>query len=1116
VSAVDGCPDCGYENRQDARFCGGCGGRLLSRHGTAVSQASSGTEVKRGRGPAPEPPKHLADKILHARKLEGERKQVTVLFADVKGSMDLAAQLDPEEWHRIMDRFFATLADGVYRFEGTINQYGGDGIMALFGAPIAHEDHAQRACYAALHLGDALRRYAQELRRERGLDFSVRMGINSGEVVVGTIGDDLRMDYTAQGHTVGLAARMEQLAEAGRVYLTEHTAAIVSGFFRLEDLGLFTIKGVAAPTRVFALLGPGPLQSRFEVARARGLSRFVGRSEEMAQLERTLERVLGGSGQVVGVVGEAGVGKSRLCFELLQRARSRGASIYAAHCVSHGKTVAFLPLLGLLRGYFGINEQDSDGEAQRKIAGTVLLQDASLTESLPLIFDFLGVGEGRPPLPQLDPVARQHRLFELLRLLIRGRSASEPTILLFEDLHWIDAGSEAFLDTLAQDLSGTRLFLLVNFRPQYDPRWLERAGAEQLPLVPLPAAAIDELLCDLLGADSSLTVLADRIRERTGGNPFFIEEVVRSMVDHGALVSAPGGARAAGRPRYILAQPVTDIQIPPTVQAVLAARIDRLGERERGVLYTAAVIGKRFWEPVLRRVLGMSESDLTEALLVLAAAEFIYGDVVYPEVEYAFQHPLTREVAYQTQLGERRSRVHAAVARAIAELYADRLDERAAVLAHHWEGAGDALEAARWNRRAAEWIRLSNLPQALRHWQQVHRLLRSVETPPERDALALEACIRLLEIGWRLGIADEEAAALVSEGEHLAHGTGDVAGLARLVSAYGSVKSHRGNADAWVEHCRRAVQLADQTDNAGLQLATRSRLTLSLGFAGRLVDALELAEGTLAGPPADVNLGLEILGYSPYIRLMEHRAHCLIDMGRLDEGAERLVAVTRLAHEHGEIEILGWVHGQHVSLARIRGDADTAVTHAREGMRIADKLGSPFFRAGASLSFGQAHILSGQWREALAALEDALAIARVGRAAVDTEPLALAWMAAAYLGLRDAARAREAAEEALSVAQQRATRVAECIAHIGRARVMIRTDGVRARAAIEGELERAMELVEKTGAASNDPFIRVQRARLAALSGDAMTWQGELRRARDAFMAMGATARAVRLPVTGL
>ncbi|HJW69578.1 MAG TPA: adenylate/guanylate cyclase domain-containing protein, partial [Candidatus Binatia bacterium] len=419
------CAGCGQANPVGQKFCNGCGQRLGESAGAAE------------RDPHAYTPKHLADKILASKSaLEGERKQVTVLFADVKGSMELAEQVDPEVFHQIMERFAGLLAEGVHRFEGTVTQFTGDGVMALFGAPIAHEDHAQRACYAALHLGDALRRYATELRLQRGLNFAVRMGINSGEVVVGKIGDDLRMDYTAQGHVVGLAARMEQIAEPGTVYVSEHTARLVTGIFRLADLGPLTVKGVTERLRVCELEGVGTHRTPFDVSRARGFSRFVGRDAEIATLEAALARAAAGDGQVVGVVAEAGVGKSRLSDEFVQRCRARGIPVDEAHGAAHGKMVPYLLVLEFLRGYFGIGAQDTAQAMREKIAGKLLLLDPALADTLPLLLDFLGVPDPERPLPRLDPEVRQHRLFEAMKRLTHARSRHEPGVSLIEDLHW--------------------------------------------------------------------------------------------------------------------------------------------------------------------------------------------------------------------------------------------------------------------------------------------------------------------------------------------------------------------------------------------------------------------------------------------------------------------------------------------------------------------------------------------------------------------------------------------------------------------------------------------------------------------------------------------------------
>ncbi len=656
-------------------------------------------------------PKHLADKILQSKSaLEGERKQVTVLFADVKGSMELAEQLDPEEWHTILDRFFQILTEGVHRFEGTVNQYTGDGIMALFGAPIAHEDHAQRACYAALHLRDRLRAYADELRLDPGVNFSFRLGLNSGEVIVGKIGDDLRMDYTAQGHTVGLAQRMEQLAPADGIALSQHTQKHVDGYFAARSLGPLQVKGSRQPVGVFVLEGVGSHRTRLDTSRARGLSRFVGRRSEMEALGLALARSLEGTGRVAAVIGEAGVGKSRLCAEFVESCRARGLVVYEAHCPAHGKTIPYLPLLELLRNLFGITDQDGPREARPKIAGELALLDDAFADDRALVLDFLGVGDPKAPPLQLEPAVRQRRLFTFLRRLIQLRTEAEPIVLLVDDLHWIDPGSDLFLAQIVEAVSATRTLLLVNFRPEYQADWTRKSWVLQLPMAPLGAEALADLVRDWVGSSPSVAGLPALVGARSGGNPFFAEEIVLSLLDTGRLV----GVRGA----YELATAIDALQVPATVQSLLAARIDRLGAREKLLLYTAAVIGKEFLRPLLEAVIEIRGDDLETALTALLATELVRERALYPVAEYAFKHPLTHEVALGAQLVSARRARHASVAEAIAAAHAERLDEHAGLLAHHWTEAGDALRAATWHVRAARWVRASDLAASRRHWSQ--------------------------------------------------------------------------------------------------------------------------------------------------------------------------------------------------------------------------------------------------------------------------------------------------------------------------------------------------------------------------------------------------------------
>jgi class 3 adenylate cyclase/tetratricopeptide (TPR) repeat protein len=1067
----------------------------------APAAAPALTVASPERDPRAYTPKHLADKILHSKSaLEGERKQVTVLFADVKGSMELAEQLDPEEWHRIMDRFFTILAGGIHRFEGTVVQFTGDGIMALFGAPLAHEDHAQRACWAALHLQEGLRNYADELRRTRGLNFSVRMGLNSGEVVVGKIGDDLRMDYTAQGHTVGLAQRTEQLAEAGRTYLTEQTAALVGGYFRLRDLGAFTLKGVRHPVHIHELEGAGASRTRLDVSRARGFFRFVGRADEMAAVEAAMARACDGHGQVVGIMGEPGVGKSRLCHELTEKARARDMRVHTAHCVAHGKMVPFLPVLELMRDFFGLTEQDGDEAAQRKIAGTLLLLDQALTDALPLVFDFLGVADPAEPPLRMDPEARQRQLFALVKRVAQARSRREPALLLFEDLHWIDDGSAPFVETLVDAVPGTRTLLVVNFRPEYHAAWMQKSHYLQLPLLPLGPEASSELLRELLGSDPSVAGLGERIRKRTAGNPFFAEEIIQALAEAGSLDGSKGA--------YRLRAPVETLALPASVQVVLGARIDRLPEREKQVLQTAAVIGKEFGEAVLQRVAGLPEAELAAALRALVQAELVYETALYPEAEYTFKHPLTQEVAYGSQLGERRKRVHAAVARAIEATSAEKLDEQAALLAHHWERAGEALTAASWHARAADWAGARDRETMIRHWARVRALLADVPESAETLALGVVARTRMIHNAIFLGDAGVDAAVLFAEGMELAERLEGPAPRVILLSEYGGVPAQAGQMHEGLAHLSEGVALADRSADPFLRFMARTPYCAYLGIAGCLREAVRIAteaEALCGGSP---DLGAEITGFSPYCIDLVSRGLAMAWLGHPVDGAEVIERAIEVARQRRDAEAGAYAHSAASGVCELLGDAGSALSEARQGVEMAEAIGGPTFRAIALANLARAHELAGQWTEASEVAEAALALVHTRRAGLLVETEYLAVLAHALLRSGAPARALEAAEEAVARTRERGLRTYEIRALLARADVLIATAGAPARSRVEADLRDAAAVIDATEARVFTPQVHVERAALARVLGDEATHRRELREAHRLFTEMGATARA--------
>src|SRR5262245_35022797 len=472
-------------------------------------------------------PAHLSEKILATRAaLEGERKQVTVLFADLKASTALIQGLDPEEARALLDPALHNRMEAVHRYEGTVNQVLGDGIMALFGAPLAHEDHAVRACYAALHMQEAIGRYADELRRQQGLDVQIRVGLNSGAVVVRAIGNDLHMDYTAVGQTTHLAARMEQPARPGTTLLTADTLRLVEGYIEVTPLGPVPVKGLPEPVEVYELLRAGPVRSRLQAAVARGLTRFVGRDAELEQLRQALTHAGAGQGQVMAGVGEAGVGKSRLLYEFTRSHHMHGWLLLASNSVSYGKATAYLPVLDLLKGYFQIAPHDDARRQREKVTGKLLTLDRALEPMLPALLALLEVPIADQQWQAFDPPQRRQRTLEALKRLLLRESQVQPLCLVFEDLHWIDAETQALLDSLVESLPTARLLLLVNYRPEYQHGWGSKTYYTQLRLDPLPPASADAFLQALLGDDPSLAPLTQLLIARTQGNPFFLEESV--------------------------------------------------------------------------------------------------------------------------------------------------------------------------------------------------------------------------------------------------------------------------------------------------------------------------------------------------------------------------------------------------------------------------------------------------------------------------------------------------------------------------------------------------------------------------------------------------------------
>jgi class 3 adenylate cyclase/tetratricopeptide (TPR) repeat protein len=881
------------------------------------------------------PPRHLAERILQSRQaLEGERKQVTVLFADMKGSMELLADRDPEEARRLLDPVLERMMQAVHHYEGTVNQVMGDGIMALFGAPLAHEDHAVRACYAALRMQESVRRYTEEIRAAHGIEVQIRIGLNSGEVVVRSIGSDLRMDYSAVGQTTHLAARMEQLATPGTIRLTAGTLALAEGYIAVKPLGPVPVKGLPQPVDVYELTGAGVARTRLQVARSRGLSRFVGRDTEMEQLRRAAEEARGARGQVVAVVGDPGVGKSRLYYEFLQSHHAREFLVLESGSVSYGKATPFLPLADLLRSYFRVHARDDVRGIRVKVTGGLLTLDESLKDAIPVALWLLDALPEDSSFLGLEPAERRRQTFAAVKRILLRENEVRPLILVFEDLHWIDGETQAFLDSFIESVPAARVLLAVNYRPEYRHAWASKTFYRQLRVDPLPPQGAEELLAELLGNDPSIATLKPLLIGRTEGRPLFLEESVRMLVETGAI----SGERGA----YRLVRRVDSLQVPATVQAILAARIDRLEPEDKRLLQAAAVIGSHVPFAVLMAVAAADEDGLRRGLSRLQAAEFMYEVRLFPELEFAFKHALTHEVAYAGVLQERRQALHRAAVEAIERIYADRLAEQVERLAHH-AMHGRLPKAARYLRQAgAKAVDRSANQEAVACFEQALALLG--ELPQSAETLTEELEVRIAlgpALMERKSPASVEIEALYTRALELVERLG--ADSRRFTALWGLwyMNFNRGNHAVALAAGERLLEFARQGDDSGLLLEAHHALWPTLWGMGRPMQAMLHAEQGIALYDRERHAAYTHLyaGHDPGACCRYHLAAFRWVTGYPDRALHDLKGAFRLVEElkHPLSTVItlwyaAWVHYQ-------RGERELAWANCERLIDLAKPLG---------------------------------------------------------------------------------------------------------------------------------------------------------------------------------
>jgi class 3 adenylate cyclase/tetratricopeptide (TPR) repeat protein len=742
ASLSPGCPKCGSKNPTDARFCGDCGAALVGTVSPDASRASAAGQTAQGIRVTPE----QADPSL---ALEGERKTVTALFADIKGSTELIERLDPEEARAIIDPVLQLMMEAVHRYGGYIAQSTGDGIFALFGAPLAYEDHPQRALHAALAMQQTIRERASRLAAQGRPEIEARVGVNSGEVVVRTIETGGHTEYAPIGMTANLAARLQTVASSGSIAVSDTTRRLCEGYFSFCGLGPIKVKGLVEPVEAYEVTGVGPLRTHFQLAARRGLTQFLGRDRELAELKRALDLMRSSHGQVIATVAEAGTGKSRLVHEF-KAILPPECKVLEAYSVSHGKAAAWLPALELLRGYFCIQDADEPPARRKKVRTTVSALDPALSDTLPYLLGLLGIQDTPDPLAQMDAQIRLRRTLAAIRRIIVRESLKQPLVVIFEDLHWVDEQTQALLDLIVDSIAGTRVLLLTNYRPEYRHQWSGKSHYTQLRLDPLGGESAAAMLTALLGDDAELETIKRLIAERTGGNPFFMEEMVQALFDQGALVRN-GAMKVVPR--------LSQLRLPSTVQGVLASRIDQLSTSQKELLQTLAVVGRESPFGLIEQVVGAERTTLERNLDELRAAEFIYEQPALADVEYVFKHALTQEVAYSSLLLERRRATHDRVAKGIEVLYEGRLEQHVAELARHYRHANNIEKAVHYLRLAAgQAADRSALSEAESQLRDAIALLMALPASPERDLteLNLQTTLAALLSGRSWGAPERE------------------------------------------------------------------------------------------------------------------------------------------------------------------------------------------------------------------------------------------------------------------------------------------------------------------------------------------------------------------------
>jgi class 3 adenylate cyclase/tetratricopeptide (TPR) repeat protein len=849
---------------------------------------------------------------------------VTVLFADVANYTSIAEKLDPEEIHRIMDGCFNILMDEIHEVEGTINQFTGDGIMALFGAPVAHEDHAQRACYAALSIQKAIREYSDKIEEDTGLEFNLRVGLNSGPVVVGAIGNDLRMDYTAVGDTTNLGSRMETMAKPGTTLVSGNTYRLVKDFFEFEVLGKIEVKGKEEPQEAFELIRTGEVETRIGASMAKGLTRFVGRKNSMAALKEPYEEMLAGSGQVVGVVGEAGVGKSRLLLEFIKQISQHKVIYLEGRCMHYGGSIIYMPFIGILKKYLNIKDDDPDSTINKALIEKISALDEKLVDSISPLQDLLSLKVEDAAYLELEPKKKREKTFEALRDLLLRASKERPLILAVEDLHWIDKTSEEFLNYLIGWLANTRLMIILLYRPEYTHQWGSKSYYKKIGLTQLGTVSSSQLVQAILEEGEVAQELKQLVLNRTAGNPLFIEEFTCSLIENDLIQKRNN--------QFILSKKAADIQIPDTIQGIIAARMDLLEDNLKRTMQVASVIGREFAFRILQTISGMRE-EIKSYLLNLQGLEFIYEKSLFPELEYIFKHALTQEVAYNSLLLSRRKEIHDKIGRAIEGLYPHRLEEFYEMLSYHY-AKSDNLEKAYQYFKFSGQKALDNhsYHEAFGFFRDAINVLSRMPDTEERKREQIQVTLLIAEPSLAL-IYPEDSLNILQNGEKLSKELGDEKSLAQFYSYIGTYYTYKEDINLAIKYQENCFEEAEKIQNLDLMVPVAWSLCIPYTWKGEYLKTISVTSKVIT-LLEKTKRESEFFGMvvNPYSTMCSYYGAIVGALGSFEEGknwCEKALAFSRVINDLMGLALIEFCYGD---LLLTKGEAQEGIEHLQKSL----------------------------------------------------------------------------------------------------------------------------------------------------------------------------------------